>query len=515
MTGAECLLRTLAANGIDTCFMNPGTSEMQFVSALERVPAVRGVLCLFEGVCSGAADGYGRMLRRPASTLLHLGPGLGNALANLHNARKARTPVVNIVGEHTLSHLRYDAPLSADIEAFARTVSGYVRVARDAGEMGTAAAETVRAALTPPGQVATLIVPADLSWTETPGEIPTLPKPERKLPGAERLREAARLLTCPGTALLLGGTTTTERGFDAAGKLAAHAGVRVLADRNAPRIASGRGGFRPPIMPYFPEPAMAALAQVRTLIVVESQAPVSFFGYPNTPSYLLPEGSAVFVLAERSEDGTAALEALVDECGAGRAAISQPATETPPVATDGPLTASAAGAVLAELLPEGAIVADEMVSASGGVLAQLVRAAPHERLGVTGGSIGQGLPVALGAACACPDRKVIALEADGSGMYTLQALWTMAREGVDVVTVIFANRRYQILEIEMRRTGAAAGKTATESIDIGRPPLDWVLLANGMGVPATRATTAAEFAAQLRIAMAEKGPRLIEAIIAP
>ena len=515
MTGAECLLRALAANGIDTCFMNPGTSEMQFVSALERVPEVRGVLCLFEGVCSGAADGYGRMLRRPASTLLHLGPGLGNALANLHNARKARTPVVNIVGEHTTSHLRYDAPLSADIEAFARTVSGYVRVARDAGEIGTAAAETVRAALTPPGQVATLIVPADLSWTETPGGFARLAKPERAAPGAERVREAARLLSCPGTALLLGGTTTTERGFAAAARLVAHTGARVLADRNAPRIASGRGGFRPPVMPYFPEPAMAALAAVRTLILVETQAPVSFFGYPNTPSYLLQEGSTVFVLAERSEDGTAALEALVDECGASRAEVPEAAMEAPAPSHDGPLTASAVGATLAHLLPENAIVADEMVSASGGVLAQLVRALPHDRLGVTGGSIGQGLPVALGAACACPDRKVVALEADGSGMYTLQALWTMVREGLDVVTVIFANRRYQILEIEMGRTGAAAAKTATDSIDIGRPPLDWVSLAKGMGVPATRATTGAEFAAQFREAVAEKGPRLIEAIIAP
>ena len=519
MTGAECLLRTLAANGVDTCFMNPGTSEMHFVAALDRVRDVRGVLCLFEGVCSGAADGYGRMLGRPAATLLHLGPGLANALANLHNARKARTPIVNIVGEHSTAHLRYDAPLSADIEAFARTVSGYVRVVRDVAEMGAAAAETVRAAVTPPGQVATLIVPADLSWSEAAGDTPLISRPARALPPRDKIEAAARLLGIEGTALLLGGTTTNERALAAAGRLAARTGARILADRNAPRIASGRGRFQPLTVPYFPEPALALLADVRRLILVETQAPVSFFGYPNTPSYLLPEESSVSVLAERREDGTAALEALVEACGAGRAPIPQAAPLPVPAVGNGPLTLDAIGATLALRLPEQAILADEMVSAGAVVVPYLLRAAPHDRLPVTGGSIGQGLPVAGGAAFACPDRKVVALEADGSGMYTLQALWTMVRENLDVVTVIFANRRYQILEIEMQRTGAAglanrANQMVDGMIDIGRPPLDWVQLAAGMGMPASRAATTAEFDAQFRAAMEERGPRLIEACLA-
>lgn len=516
MTGAEVLLRTLAANGIEICFMNPGTSEMHFVSALDRVPQVRGVLGLFEGVCAGAADGYGRMLGKPAATLLHLGPGLANALANLHNARKARTPVVNIVGEHSTQHLRYDAPLSADIEAFARTVSGYVRVVKDVSDVGAAASETFRAALIPPGQVATLIVPADLSWTEVADEIPVISRPERCPPSADKIDQAACMLRTPGTALLLGGTTTNERALAAAGRLAAHTGVRILADRNSPRIASGRGGFRPLLMPYFPEPAMALLAEVRNLILVETQAPVSFFGYPNTPSYLLPKESAVSVLAERSEDGTAALEALVEACGAGRATTPEEAVVRAAETAEGPLTLDAIGNTLAARLPERAIISDEMVSASAVVVPHLMRAASHDRMPVTGGSIGQGLPVAVGAACACPDRKVVALEADGSGMYTLQALWTMGREGLDVVTVIFANRRYRILEIELQRTGVKAfGKSANEMIDIGRPELDWVQLASGMGVSATRASTAAEFDRQFRAAMEERGPRLIEAIIAP
>jgi acetolactate synthase-1/2/3 large subunit len=515
VTGAECLLRTLAANGVDICFMNPGTSEMYFVSALYRVKDVRGVLCLFEGVCAGAADGYGRMLGRPAATLLHLGPGLANGLANLHNARKARTPVVNIVGEHSTRHLQYDAPLSADIEAFARTVSGYVRVVKSAAEMGVAAAETIQAATTPPGQVATLIVPADLSWSEAGDDAPVIERPVRVPPPADRIEDVARLLGIEGTAVLLGGTTINDRALAAAGRLAGQTGVRILADRNAARIASGRGRFHPVTVPYFPEPALALLADVRQLILVETQAPVSFFGYPNTPSYLLPKESSVSVLARREEDGTAALEALVDAWGAGRAAIPQSVPVPVAAIGHGPLTVEAIGATLAHRLPESAIVADEMVSASAVVASCLFHAAPHDRLPVTGGSIGQGLPVAAGAACACPDRKVVALEADGSGMYTLQALWTMVRENLDVVVVIFANRRYKILEIEMQRTGAAAfGNRANEMIDIGRPSLDWVQLAAGMGMPASRAATAAEFDTQFRAAMEERGPRLIEAWLA-
>jgi acetolactate synthase-1/2/3 large subunit len=508
----------LAANGVDTCFMNPGTSEMHFVAALDRVPEVRGVLCLFEGVCSGAADGYGRMLGKPAATLLHLGPGLANALSNLHNARKARTPVVNIVGEHSMGHLRYDAPLSADIEAFARTVSGYVRTVKDVDSIGAVAGETIQAAMAPPGQVATLIVPADLSWSETGSGVTVISRIERTVPPSDRIDAAAQMVRAKGTALLLGGTTVNERALAAAGRLAAHTGVRILADRNASRISSGRGRFHPVTVPYFPEPALALLADVRHLILVETQAPVSFFGYPNTPSYLLPTESIVSVLAERGEDGTAALEALAEACGAQRAPVPQ--TDPGPVVANGaiaagPLTLEMIGATLAHRLPGSAILADEMVSASGVVVPFLFHAAPHDRLPVTGGSIGQGLPVAAGAACACPGRKVIALEADGSGMYTLQALWTMVREDLDVVTVIFANRRYQILEVEMRRTGAAHFRNATTAaIDIGRPPLDWVRLATGMGMPASRAVTGAEFDAQFRAAMEERGPRLIEALVA-
>lgn len=514
MIGAECLLRTLVAHGIDTCFMNPGTSEMQFVSALDHAPGMRGVLCLFEGVCSGAADGYARMRERPAATLLHLGPGLGNALANLHNARKAFTPVVNIVGEHTTKHLEHDAPLSADIEAFARPVSGWVHTLKRAGAMGEMAAEAIRAASGPPGQVATLIVPADFSWSEA-GEPGAVAEPAVR-PSAphEFVRYAAQLLRSgEPVGLLIGGHTVRGRGLAAAGRVAAATGVRILISRDSARMERGAGMFAPPRLAYFPEHAEPMLAGLRHLILVESKPPVSFFGYPTSRSFLAPPDCMVHVLAGIGSDGTGALEALADECRADRAAGAPQPVErrrTP----SGPLTLEAIGSVVAEALPEGAVVSDEMVSSGEVVGRHLLAAAPHDHLPVTGGSIGQGLPVALGAAMACPDRKVVALEADGSAMYTLQSLWTMARENLDVVTVVFANRRYRILDVEMKRTGAnGVGPAANAMIDIGRPDLDWVKLSEGHGVEAARARTAGEFADQFGSAMKRRGPVLIEAVI--
>jgi acetolactate synthase I/II/III large subunit len=519
MNGAECLLRTLMAHGVDTCFMNPGTSEMQFVAALDRVPEMRAVLCLFEGVCSGAADGYARMRRRPAATLLHLGPGLGNALANLHNARKARSPVVNIVGQHTTQHLRYDAPLSSDVEAFARTVSGYVRTVERAADMGKEAAAVIRAAGAWPGQVATLIVPADFSWSEAgqPAacEPACEPNPARVGPPPESIRMAASVLRSGEPAgLLLGGSTLLGAGLEWAGKLAAGTGVKVLANRYSGRFACGGGRFAALRLPYFPEAAEAALAGLKHLILVESQPPVSFFGYPGRRSDLVPEGCSVHVLASIEEDGTEALRALAEECEA--ASVWAPGSESsqPALPSGAALTPDAIGRALAGLMPEGAILSEEAVSSGEAILRRLSSAPAFDLLPVSGGAIGQGLPVAVGAAVACPDRKVIALEADGSGMYTPQSLWTMAREKLDVIVLILANRRYRILEIEMGRTGAGEiSRRANEMIDIGRPDLDWVKLAEGMGVQAARATTADEFIAQFSAAVKQSGPILIEAVL--
>ena len=515
MNGAECLLRTLLANDVDLCLMNPGTSEMQFVAALDRVPRMRGVLGLFEGVCSGAADGYARMTGRPAATLLHLGPGLGNALANLHNARKARSPVVNIVGEHATQHLSYEAPLTADTEAFARPVSGWVRTLERAGGMGEAASAAVAAALGPPGIVASLIVPADFSWSEA-GE-PGCPaaRPGRRLPGSQRVRDIACALRAgEAVGLLLSGSALEARGLRAAERLRAATGVRVFADRYAARMSRGGGIPAAERIPYFPEPAQALLAGCQRMVLVEARPPVSFFAYPGLPSLLAPAGCAFDVLASEDQDGALALEWLAGELGARPPGGATPGPPRPDLPSGEPLTADAVGRTVGALLPEGAIVSDETVSSNEQIWPHLAAAARHDHLPVTGGAIGQGLPVALGAALACPGTKVVALEADGSAMYTLQSLWTMARERLDVTIVILANRRYRILDIEMRRTGAGTvGPRAGEMIDLAHPAPDWIKLAEGFGVEAARAATADEFIREFGAAMRQPGPRLIEAVL--
>ena len=514
MTGAETLLQTLVANGIEVCFMNPGTSEMHFVSALDHVPRMRAILCLYEGVCSGAADGYARIKGKPACTLLHLGPGLANSLSNFHNARKAHTPMVSIVGEHTTGHLKYDAPLTSDIAAFARTVSQEIRTVASPATIGESASATIAASLTLPGQIAMLIVPADYSWLPAGPTGPIVARLVPPLPAATQIEAVAKiLLSGQPAAIVLGGSAVNPRALEAARRLTAATGVRFFIDRSAPRLASGRSRFAIEKIPYFPEDASAALSGFAHLILVEAQTPVSFFGYPNTPSSPVPDTCAVSTLATHAEDGTAALEALLETIGtAGTVSVAE--TPAPSLPESGPLTLDAMGRIIATFMPEDAIVSDEMVSSAVPVLKHLTQGAAHDQLTITGGAIGQGLPVAVGAAIAAPHRKVLALQADGSAMYSLQALWTMARENLDVTLVIFANHRYRILDIEMKRTGTSgAGPSANNMLDLGRPNLDFVSLSQGMGVPATRATTTEEFTTQFQAAVAASGPRLIEAVL--
>ena len=475
MLGAEVLLRTLMANGVRLCLANPGTSEMQFVAALDRVAGMRSVLCLFEGVCAGAADGYARMLRKPAATLLHLGPGLANGLANFHNAQKARTPVVSIVGEHATWHRHFNSPLASDAEGFARPVSGWVHVLGSAERMGEAASSAVGAAYGPPGTVATLIVPADFSWSEAgqPGRV--APIRERARVPSERLGEIARLLRCgEPVGFFLAGTALFGPGLDAAGGLAASTRARMFANRYAGRMERGRGRFPLERLAYFPEAAEKMLAGLKHLVLVETDAPVSFFGYPGRRSEIAPEGCTLHVLAAPEENGAEALAALAGE-------FRPHPLVTPPLAEcgapEGPLTPLAIGQSMATLLPENAIISEEAVSSGADIEPPLRHAAAHDLLPVAGGAIGQGLPVSVGAALACPDRKVVALEADGSGMYTLQSLWTMAREQLDVTVVLLANRRYRILEIELLRTGSGSISPQTDALmDLHRPNLDWTLL---------------------------------------
>lgn len=515
MNGAQALIRTLVGAGVDTCFMNPGTSEMHFVAALDDVPEMHSVLALFEGVATGAADGYARMAGKPAAVLLHLGPGLGNGLANLHNARRGNTPVVNIVGDHATYHARYDAPLQSDIAAIASAVSPWIRTSTDPDEVAGDAADAVAAAMSAPGQVATLILPADVCWLDAPGvESPRTPEPPSPVAEGTVAEIAEVLRSGEPAALLLGGSTLFEAGLTAAARVAATTGAKMLAETFPTRLERGAGLPAVERLGYLAEFAQAQMDGLRHLILVDALSPVSFFAYPGKVSDLVPEGCQVHVLAASGDDATTALEHLATEVGA--AADAAPlASAFRPERPTGALNAETFASAVGALLPEGAIVVDEGNTAGLFVSGFTAGAPRHDWLCLPGGAIGYGMPVATGAAVAAPDRKVLNLQADGSAMYTLQSLWTQVREGLDVTTVILNNQSYAILNLELARVGAEPGPKALEMLDLTNPGLDFVSLAAGMGVKATRATTAEEFTEQLERALAEPGPNLVEAMLPP
>jgi acetolactate synthase-1/2/3 large subunit len=513
VNGAQALIRTLVGAGVDACFANPGTSEMHFVAALDDVPEMRAVLTLFEGVATGAADGYARMAGRPAATLLHLGPGMGNGLANLHNARRARTPLVNVVGDHARTHKRLDAPLESDIDAVAGTFSGWVRRSLSTADVSADAVDAVLAASTAPGSISTLILPADVSW-EDGAEVaePRAVRPTPRVAPSVVEEVAAVLASGEPVVLFLGGDVMGEDGQLAAAQVAAGTGARLMSETFPPRTARGAGLPDVTRLPYPPEMAIAALEGTRHLVLAGAEQPVHFFAYPGLPGHPVPKDCAVHVLSAPGEDGVAALRALAEVAAPG--ATPKLLEASRPELPTGKLTPRAMSAVVGALLPERAIVVDEALT-SGVGLTELTSGAPrHDWLALTGGAIGDGLPMALGAAIACPDRPVIGIQADGSAMYTISALWSYAREQVDVTTIICDNGSYAILEHELSRVGAAGdGKRAKLLLELGGPDLDFVALAGGMGVPASRATTAEELADQLRRALAEPGPHLIDAVL--
>ncbi len=509
MNGADALLDTLLANGVSVCFANPGTSEMQFVSALDRRPAMRSVLCLFEGVATGAADGFGRMAKAPACTLLHLGPGYGNGIANLHNARRAFTPIVNVVGDHATYHRKYDAPLNSDIQTLVGPNSIWARSADTADSVGRLTAEAIAASYGPPGGPVALLLPADAAWTQTSTSPVKTSAPPRSATPADRVSDTAKMIrSARKPALLIGGDACLAEGLREAGRISAR-GIPVFCDTFVARQPRGATVFSPKRMPYYAETALAELEGVDLLVLAGTAAPVAFFAYPDRPSDLVPSGCRVEVLASRSENAIQALQELGD-------ALEAPVSEQGnafDVSQEprGVASTAACGASIARHLPEGAIICDDSVTSGAAINAACLTAAPHEVLGLTGGAIGIAMPMAIGAAIASPGRKVIALSGDGSAMYTPQALWTMAREALDITVVVFANRSYRILHMEMKRTGAGgAGPAAKQLLDLGNPVIDWAGLAKGMGVSAFRCETAEQFDAAFESAMRESGPKLIE-----
>jgi acetolactate synthase-1/2/3 large subunit len=514
MNGADALVKTFLASGLETCFANPGTSEMHFVAALDEHPDMRCILCLFEGGATGAADGFYRMSGEVAATLLHLGPGFGNGWANLHNATKGQSGIVNVVGDHATYHLKHDAPLQGNLEGVARSVSDWFRVAQSSADVGRDGAAAVTAARAMGGQVATLALPADCAWNDGAAPETASAQPPLHLPDAARIAAAAKRLAEPGAAMLVTGPALHGAGAELAGQIAARTGCRLLAPLFAPRLALGAGSVAMEHMRYVVEENTAFLADIDHLVLVGEVPPVSFFAYPGKSSTPDAPGSTIDRLCFRDWDIIGTLQGLAEAAGVtgdedvARVPLALP---EPP---KGPLTPETVGAAVARTLPEGAIISNEAVTAAFGIFPQTATAAAHDRMNNTGGSIGNCLPLATGAAAACPERRVVAISGDGSAMYTIQSLWTMARERQDVTVVILANRGYQILRIELENVGATGyGRNAQRMFDVEDPTLDFVAIAKGHGVPGVRVTKAEDLEAELARANTTPGPFLIEAVL--
>jgi acetolactate synthase-1/2/3 large subunit len=515
MNGAESLVRTLLKGDVNVCFSNPGTSEMHFVGALDTNHDMRSILCLFEGGATGAADGYYRMKRSPASTLLHLGPGLANGLANLHNAKKAHSGIVNIVGEHAIDHIKLNAPLTSDIEGIARPVSHWVKTSLSSKDIARDGAEAIAVAKVAPGQIATLILPGDTAWNEganydeenITNNLNQVSNQKIEI-AAKQLRDAKKPL------ILVGGSALEDDNFINIAKIAEKIGCPVMTDWFNARIDKGQGRINAVRIPYVVEKAVNVLKEFDTILIIGAKKPVAFFAYPNKPGILTQENTKFIELAELSDDISKVVSSLTDIFDANKVVPSTISKPNLPEIPKGEINTTTLGMVLGALIPENAIVVDESVTTGREFFVQTAGSRPHTWLNNCGGSIGFGLPVATGAAVACPDQKVIALEGDGSAMYTVQSLWTMARENLDITVLIFANQSYKILQGELTNVGVInPGKSALEMLSLTNPSLDWVSLSKGMGVDAVRVDNIESLVLSFKHALKQKGPYLIEIMI--
>jgi acetolactate synthase I/II/III large subunit len=517
MTVSEAILRELVELGVEACFGNPGTSEMHLVASFDRVGGLRPILGLFEGVCTGAADGYARMAGKPAATLLHLGPGLGNGFANLHNARRGQSRMINLVGDHATYHRKYDAPLQSDIHSIAKPVSDWIGDPSSGEEAIVKTREAFDVAMRPNGGLSTLIVPADVAWSEMKGPPSARkPRPKAKAVDMALVRDAAKALTSgePGV-LLIGGHAGLEKPLAIAAAIAEKTGAKLFCDTFVPRLARGAGRAKPERVPYLGEMAAMLMGSFRQAVVVGTKAPVAFFAYPNKPSTFLSPECKVHSPWTTENDVVDVLTALAEEVGAKVSGGAPAAASITALPEAGKISVESFGNALAALMPEGAIVSDEAVTSGLWAYMATQNAAPHDWLSLTGGAIGDGIPMAVGAAVACPGRPVLNLQADGSAMYTVQGLWTAARENLHVITILLNNKSYRILNMELDRVGATAQSERSRSLlSLEKPVIDFTAMGRAMGANAVRAEDNETFVKALKRALAEPGPHLIEAMMA-
>jgi len=515
MISADALLKTLIANGLEVVFANPGTSEMHLVAAIDHHPEIRPVLGLFEGVVTGAADGYARVTGKAAANLLHLGPGLGNGFANIHNARKAKTPMLNIVGDHATYHLQYDAPLTSDLDGLAKASSNWVGRSASPDDLSSLGSQAWLEAHKFPGQIASMLVPADCAWGETDSLGPIVEIPSPLKVEDKEIEEAYKALSSSQSAMLyLGGNFLDEESVTLAGKIATAAGCRLATDTFVKKHRRGRGITKIEPIPYFAEMAEEYLKGVDTIVFIGTKPPVSFFAYPGKKSYLSPEKANLIELSSPFQDGKYALEALNDLFKGSKIDSQYLPNEDINIPTTGDLGPENIGLIFAGLLPEETIVCDEAATSGFFVTPHAWNAKPLDWLALTGGSIGQGLPLATGAAIGAPDRPVVCLHGDGGAMYTVQSLWTQARESLNVTNIIFSNRSYAILKVELDRVGALeTGERAASMFSLDDPAINWPSLAESLGVTGYNVTTVEDFTKALSESLVSEGPSLIEVMI--
>ena len=517
MNVSEAILHELVGLGVEACFGNPGTSEMHLVASFDRVGGLRPILGLFEGVCTGAADGYARMAGKPAATLLHLGPGLGNGFANLHNARRGHSRMINLVGDHATYHRKFDAPLQSDIHSIAKPVSDWIGDPVSGEDALAKTREAFEVAMRPNGGLSTLVVPADIAWSEMKGAAASAKRvrPAAKAVDMKLVRDAAAALRSGETkALFIGGHAGLEKPLAIAAAIAAKTGARLFCDTFVPRLARGRGRARPERVPYLGEMAVMMLQDIKHAVMVGTKPPVAFFAYPNKPSTFLSPQCKTYEPWDMGADVSDVLTALAEEVGAKVGSVAE-AGAAMAVPGPGKLTTETIGNALAALMPEGAIVSDEAITSGLWSYIATQNAAPHDWLSLTGGAIGDGIPMAVGAAVACPGRPVINLQADGSSMYTIQGLWTAARENLHVVTILLNNKSYAVLNMELDRVGATAQSERSRSLlSLDKPVIDFTSLGRALGAQAVRAENTETFVKALTRALAEPGPHLIEAMMA-
>lgn len=514
-TGAQHILTGLSDAGIELIFTNPGTTEIYFVDALGKVPIPRPVLTLTEAVAAGAADGAARIGGQPTALLLHLGPGLANAIAYLHNAKRAHSPIVVVVGDHSQGVANQDPPLASDIDSLAHTFSkAVIHVTQHEHPRHSAARAGYIAVDATPG-IVTLIVPSDLSWSET-NDIPRLQRPPRtplNTPESTLERASAALIEPDGTAVIVGGDLLRTEGQETLERLTRCQNLTVWANTFPARMDRGYGRPRVRRLPYLPEMAIAALENTRRVVIAGGANPVPFFGYPHLPDRLVTEECEIITLTSDPSAAPSSIAALMpnaEELTLLGSTHIEPATKDDDNAALNPANFAS---VVAELLPADTIVVDESNTLGLNLEEATANAAAHTWLpALTGGAIGHGLGMAIGAALAAPERRVLALIADGSSLYTPQALWTHASETLNITTVILSNRSYGILNFELHRLGSEAEtEGAKRLLSLSPPSIDHIRLATGFGVPAARASTVGELIDALTSAWLSRGPSLIEA----